>query len=74
MQVTVSIKQDNGDIIEFVKELDASVLFNDKDIISSIETEVLCIQAAFLPVLSEKLIEQHQAKFKGEKNKEKERE
>ena len=68
MQLTISIKQDNGEIIEFVKELETSVVFDDKDIINSIEKEVLSIQAAFLPVMSEKLIEQHQAKFKGEKN------
>lgn len=74
MQVTVSIKQDNGNIIEFVKEVDANLIFDDKNIISSIEKQVLSIQAAFLPILSEKLIEQHQAKFRGEKNKEKERE
>jgi hypothetical protein len=74
MQVTVSIKQDNGEIIEFIKELDKLDSLDEKDIIGSIEKQVLSIREAILPILSEKLIEQHQARFRGEKNKEKKRE
>lgn len=72
MQITVSIKQDNGETIEIVKEVKQKVIFDDKDIISSIEKEVTWIQAALSPILSEKLLQQHQAGFRGEKNKEKE--
>jgi hypothetical protein len=72
MQVTISIKQDNGSVIEFIQELDTQTLFDEKDIINSIEKQVLSIQSSFLPLLSAKLVEQHQAGFEGEKNKEKE--
>lgn len=70
MQVTISIKQDNGEVIEIIKDLNN---FDEKDIIGSVEQEVFSIKEELLPILSEKLIEQHQREFAGEKNKEKER-
>jgi len=70
MQVTISIKQDNGEVIEIIKDLNN---FDEKDIIGSVEQEVFSIKEELLPILSERLIEQHQLRFKGEKNKEKER-
>jgi hypothetical protein len=70
MQVTISIKQDNGEVIEIIKDLNN---FDEKDIIGSVEQEVFSIKEELLPILSEKLIEQHQRGFVGEKNKEKER-
>jgi len=50
MQVTISIRQDNGEVFEFIQELDTQVLFDDKDIINSIEKQVLSIQSSFLPL------------------------
>jgi hypothetical protein len=70
MQVTISIKQDNGEVIEIIKDLNN---FDEKDIIGSVEQEVFSIKEELLPILSEKLIEHHQREFVGEKNKEKER-
>jgi hypothetical protein len=70
MQVTISIKQDNGEVIEIIKDLNN---FDEKDIIGSVEQEVFSIKEELLPILSERLIEHHQLRFKGEKNKEKER-
>jgi DNA anti-recombination protein RmuC len=70
MQVTMSIKKDNGESIEIVKEISNSSLPN---IIDNIEQQVLSIKQEVLPLLSEQLIEEHQKEFKGEKNKEKER-
>lgn len=64
MEVTISIKHDNGEVTEIVKEL---VSFDDSHIIGSIEAEVSSIKEKFLPLLSEKLIEFHQQEFKGKK-------
>jgi hypothetical protein len=71
MQVTISIKKDNGEVLEFMKELNK---LDEKDIIASVEQEVFSIKEELLPKISEKLIEEHQLLFEGEKNKEKERE
>lgn len=71
MEVTISIKKDNGETIEIVRELNS---FEDQNIIDSVEQQMLLIRQDILPLLSEQLIEQHQNGFKGEKNKEKERE
>lgn len=70
MQVTISIKRDNGQVIEISKELDN---FDENNIIDRVEQQVLSIKADLLPLVSEKLIQQHQLEFKGKKNKEKER-
>ena len=69
MQVTISIKKDNGEVIELVKELTE---LSNADIIKSVEQQVNSIKEVCFPLLSEKLIEEHQQKFKGEKNQEKE--
>lgn len=69
MQVTISIKKDNGETIEIIKDLKN---IDDKNIIDSIEEQMLSIRQEVFPLLSERLIEQHQKGFKGEKNKEKE--
>lgn len=71
MEVTISIKHDNGEVTEIVKEL---VSFDDSPIIGSIEAKVSSIKEKFLPLLSEKLIEFHQQEFKGKKNQKEERE
>jgi aminoglycoside phosphotransferase family enzyme len=71
MQVTIKIKQDNGETIEIVKELNS---FEDQNIIDSVEQQMSSIRQELFPLLSEHLIEHHQKGFKGEKNKEKERE
>jgi hypothetical protein len=71
MQVTISIKKDNGEVLEFMKELNK---LDEKDIIASVEQEVFSIKEELLPKISEKLIEEHQSLFEGEKNQEKERE
>jgi aminoglycoside phosphotransferase family enzyme len=71
MQVTIKIKQDNGETIEIVKELNS---FEDQNIIDSVEQQMSSIRQELFPLLSEQLIEHHQKGFKGEKNKEKERE
>jgi hypothetical protein len=70
MQVTISIKKDNGELIEIVKEI---AEFSTNDIIESVEHQVNSIKADCFPLLSEKLVEEHQNRFKGEKNQEKER-
>jgi hypothetical protein len=70
MQVTIHIKNANGETLEIVKEVKG---FEEQNIIDRIESQMLLIRQEVLPILSEKLIEQHQNGFKGEKNKEKER-
>lgn len=70
MEVTISIKNDKGEVTEIVKELAS---FDDSNIVNSIESEVSSLKEKILPFLSEKLIEFHQQEFKGEKNKEEER-
>lgn len=69
MQVTISIKKDNGELIEVMKEVTE---FSSIDIIESVERQVNSIKEICFPLLSEKLIEEHQQKFVGEKNQEKE--
>ena len=69
MQVTISIKKDNGEVIEVVKELTE---LSSTDIIESVERQINSIKEVCFPLLSEKLVEEHQQKFEGEKNQEKE--
>jgi hypothetical protein len=69
MQGTISIKKDNGERIEIVKDVKN---VEDTNIIDSIEQQMLSIRQEVFPLLSAQLIEQHQQGFKGEKNKKKE--
>ena len=69
MQVTISIKKDNNETVEIVQDVKN---FEESNIIDSIEQQILSIKQELLPILSERLIEQHQQGFKGEKNKKKE--
>jgi hypothetical protein len=71
MEVTVSIKKANGELIEITREISESVSL---DIIGNVEEEVRSIQEGILPLLSEQLVERHKSGFKGEKNQEEERE
>jgi hypothetical protein len=70
MQVTISIKKDNGETIEITKEVVEQTI---ADIIESVEQQVNSIKTQCFPLITEKLIEGHQQTFKGEKNQEKER-
>jgi folate-dependent phosphoribosylglycinamide formyltransferase PurN len=70
MEITISIKADNGDLIALRKSI---VILEDKDIIGSIESEVSAVRHELLPLLSSTIVEQHQKLFRGEKNKEKKR-
>ncbi len=70
MEVTVSIKKANGELIEITREISESVSL---DIIGNVEEEVRSIQEGILPLLSEQLVEHHKSGFKGEKNQEEER-
>lgn len=69
MEVTIRIKQDNGEIIEVVREL-PNVLGDN--LLTRVEQEVSAIKHQLLPILSVNLIEHHQLGFTGEKNQEKE--
>ncbi len=70
MEVTVSIKKANGELIEITREISESVSL---DIIGNVEEEVRSIQEGILPLLSEQLVECHKSGFKGKKNQEEER-
>lgn len=69
MEVTIKIKQDNGETIEIVRQLSKTDGLN---IIDSVEEQMLLISKEVIPTLSEQLIEHHQKEFKGEKNTKKE--
>ena len=71
MQVTISIKKANGELIEITQEISELEYHN---IISSVEQQVQSIRETILPLLSERLVEHHKTGFKGEKNQEEERE
>jgi hypothetical protein len=70
MEVTLRIKQDNGDIIEVVRDLPN---ISDANLLTRVEQEISAIKHQLLPILSVNLIEHHQLGFTGEKNQEKER-
>lgn len=70
MEVTLRIKQDNGDIIEVVRDLPT---ISHDNLLTRVEQEISAIKHQLLPLLSVNLIEHHQQGFTGEKNQEKER-
>jgi hypothetical protein len=70
MEITISLKADNGEIIELSKK---QVLLEDNNIIGSIESAVSSVRQEMLPLLSTKLVEQHQLLFDGKKNTEEKR-
>lgn len=70
MEITISLKADNGEIIELSKK---QVLLEDNNIIGSIESAVSSVRQEMLPLLSTKLVEQHQLLFSGKKNTEEKR-
>jgi hypothetical protein len=57
MQVAISIKKDNGEMIEIVKDVKN---VEDTNIIDSMEAQMLSIRREVFPLLSEQLVEQHQ--------------
>lgn len=64
MEITISIKADNGALVELGKKI---VILEDSDIIGSIESAVSSVRQEMLPLLSTKLVEQHQLLFSGGK-------
>jgi hypothetical protein len=70
MEITISIKADNGAIVELSKKI---VSLDDTNIIGSIESAVSTVRQEMLPLLSKNLVEQHQLLFGGEKNTEEKR-
>ena len=70
MQVKITVIKDNGEEIEISRKIGA---LDSRNIISSVEQEVLKLQSEIGPILSETLIEDHQSGFVGEKNQEKKR-
>jgi hypothetical protein len=67
MEITINITAGNGETVALSKKI---LLLDDRDIIGSVETAVSSVRQDLLPLLSEKLVEQHQLLFSGEKNKE----
>lgn len=67
MEITIILKSANGEKTEISRTLSP---LDEKDIIGSVESGVSLVRQELLPLLSSKLVEQHQLRFKGEKNKE----
>ena len=70
MKVKITVIKDNGEEVEIfrkISELDST------NILSSVEQEVLKLQQELSPFLTEKMIEDHQSGFVGEKNQEEKR-
>ncbi len=70
MQVKITVIKDNGEEIEISRKIGA---LDARNIISSVEQEVLKLQNEIGPLLSETIIEDHQSGFVGEKNQEEKR-
>lgn len=70
MQVKITVIKDNGEEIEISRKIGA---LDARNIISSVEQEVLKLQSEIGPILSETIIEEHQSGFVGEKNQEEKR-
>lgn len=70
MQVKITVIKDNGEAIEISRKIGA---LDARNIISSVEQEVLKLQNEIGPLLSETIIEDHQSGFVGEKNQEEKR-
>jgi hypothetical protein len=65
MEVTIRIKQDDGSVVEVVRELLSSELPNP---LSRIEADVQSIKTTLFPILSSHLLSEDQSSFEGEKN------
>lgn len=70
MEVKILIIKDSGESIEISRKIGA---LDGRNIISSVEQEVVKLQSEIGPLLSETLIEDHQSGFEGEKNQEEKR-
>lgn len=70
MQVKITVIKDNGEEIEISRKIGA---LDARNIISSVEQEMLKLQGELSPFLSETIIEEHQSGFVGEKNQEEKR-
>ena len=70
MQVKIIVIKDNGEEIEFSREIGA---LDSSNIISSVEQELVKLQGSISPFLSQTLIEDHKEGFVGEKNQEENR-
>ena len=70
MRVKIIVIKDNGEELEFSRELGS---LDSSNVLNSVESEVDKLQGALSPFLSEALIEDHQKGFVGEKNPEEKR-
>ena len=70
MQVKITIIKDNGEEVAYSRELGD---LDSRNILKSVEREVLELQHEISPFLTETLIETHQSSFVGEKNQEEKR-
>ena len=70
MRVKITVTKDNGEEVEFSRELDT---LDSSNILNSVESEVGKLQVELSPFLSKTLIEDHQMGFVGEKNQEEKR-
>lgn len=67
MQIKVTIIKNNGEEVEYLRDLGD---LDSNSIIGSAEAEVTKVQRELLPFLTERLIEEHQLGFVGKKNQE----